>query len=107
MLHFAHWIPLIDQTQPLFSIARHTGVIQPPEHRVEVNGLEIAPGQSRGLSFDNQFTISLDFEAVSLEKGMQKMKRRPQRRTNLNMQIKNETPATDPIHLTTPKVEKR
>jgi len=69
LLNFEHWIPLINQTQPLFSVARHSAVLTPPEHVVEIRSLEIAPGQAKGLQFDGNFRVELYFEEMNMESG--------------------------------------
>lgn len=64
IISFEHWVPISDDTKPLFTIARHTGFLQPPYHRVLFKDVELTPAQVSKLTFERDFGVDLFFEEV-------------------------------------------
>ncbi|PXF49126.1 Formin-F [Gracilariopsis chorda] len=69
---FEHWVPLSDVTKPLFIIARHTGFLEPPYHRVPQKDLKVAPGIASKLELDKDLGVDMFFESVDPPQGVRK-----------------------------------
>lgn len=71
IISFEHWNPLSEVTKPLFAIARHTGFLEPPYHRVLYNEIETAPVLQGALALDREtFGVDLFFENVDPPAGV-------------------------------------
>eukprot|EP00178_Gracilaria_changii_P016702 TRINITY_DN47_c0_g1_i1.p1 TRINITY_DN47_c0_g1~~TRINITY_DN47_c0_g1_i1.p1 ORF type:complete len:1419 (-),score=334.02 TRINITY_DN47_c0_g1_i1:1246-5502(-) len=69
---FEHWVPLSDVTKPLFIIARHTGFLEPPYHRVPRKDLELAPGLVNKIAYDTDLEVHFFIESVEPPEGVHK-----------------------------------
>lgn len=70
IIAFEHWVPISDDTRPIFTIARHTGFLQPPYHRVLFKDVEMAPGLASKITVETDFGVDLFFENVETPKGV-------------------------------------
>lgn len=64
IIAFEHWVPISDDTKPLFTIARHTGFLQPPYHRVLFKDVEMAPALASKFATADDFGVDLFFEYI-------------------------------------------
>lgn len=71
LITFEHWVPISEQSNQLFTIARHTGFLEPPYHRAMLKDLEMAPGLEDRLVFEAGFGIDVFLEDVAPPKGFE------------------------------------
>lgn len=60
VLVFEHWLPLVDQTRPLFSAVLHTSFVEAPCHRVGIGELDLAPDVGE-LRVDSHLAVDVFF----------------------------------------------
>ncbi|GAB0493936.1 hypothetical protein MMPV_005223 [Pyropia vietnamensis] len=60
VLVFEHWLPLVDQTRPLFSAVLHTSFVTAPCHRVGIGELDLAPDVGE-LRVDSHLAVDVFF----------------------------------------------
>lgn len=60
VLVFEHWLPLVDQTRPLFSAVLHTSFVTAPCHRVAIGELDLAPDVGE-LRVDSHLAVDVFF----------------------------------------------
>lgn len=70
IIAFEHWVPISDDTKPLFTIARHTGFLQPPYHRVLFKDVEMAPALASKFATADDFGVDLFFEYIDPPEGL-------------------------------------